>query len=70
MSNGELSILQGYRAIKKLAYASIVGAFTGLFVGVPLYYWMGYYALGPGMIARSLGNCLFYRNTSRRIFVE
>ena len=70
MSNGELSILQGYRAIKKLAYASIVGAFTGLFVGVPLYYWMGYDAIVPAMIALSLVNFLFYRNTSRRIFVE
>ena len=25
MSNGELSILQGYRAIKKLAYVCIIG---------------------------------------------
>ena len=70
MSNGELSILQGYRAIKKLAYASIIGSFTGLFVGVPLYYWFGYDAIVPAMIVLSLVNFLFYRYTSYKLTIK
>lgn len=40
-SAGEMSLLQGLHAVKRLSKASIVGGVTGLFVGVPLYYFSG-----------------------------
>lgn len=61
LSNGELSILQGVHAIKRLAYSSLIGAVTGLFIGIPLYYFMGYNGIVPAMIALSLTIYLFYR---------
>lgn len=61
LSNGELSILQGLQAIKKLAFASIIGSCTGLFIGVPLYYFWGYEGIVPAMIALSLTTFSFYR---------
>lgn len=68
LSNGELSILQGLRAVKKLAFASIIGSSVGLFVGVPLYYFLGYDGIVPAMIALSLATFAFYRYHSERTF--
>lgn len=68
LSNGELSILQGLRAVKKLAFASLVGSGVGLFVGVPLYYFLGYGGIVPAMIALSLATFAFYRYQSIRSF--
>ena len=61
LSNGELSILQGMHAVKKLAFASIIGSTIGLLVGVPLYYFLGYDGIVPAMIALSLATFAFYR---------
>jgi O-antigen/teichoic acid export membrane protein len=61
LGNGERSILTGMHAIKRLAYASLVGSLTGLFVGVPLYYLYGQGGIVPAMIALSLATFLFYR---------
>ncbi len=60
LSNGELSILQGIRAIRKLAYASVIGSITGLLIGVPLYYYFGYDGIVPAMIILSLSLYIFY----------
>ena len=68
LSNGELSILQGLRAVKKLAFASIIGSSVGLFVGVPLYYFLGYDGIVPAMIALSLATFAFYRYHSEHTF--
>ena len=61
ISNGELSILQGIHAVKKLAFTSIIGSLTGLIIGVPLYYYLGYNGIVPAMIALSLTTFTFYR---------
>ena len=68
LSNGELSILQGLRVIKKLAFASVVGSCIGLFIGVPLYYFYGYDGIVPAMIALSLATFVFYRYHSKHAF--
>lgn len=60
LSNGELSILQGIHAVKKLAYASVIGSLTGLLIGIPLYYFLGKNGIVPAMIALSLALFLFY----------
>lgn len=67
LSNGELSILQGFHAVKRLAFASIIGASIGLFIGVPLYYFYGYEGIVPAMIVLSLSTYLFYRFNTRKI---
>lgn len=67
LSNGELSILQGMRSIKKLAFASVVGSSTGLLVGVPMYYFLGYDGIVPAMIALSLATFAFYRYHTDRL---
>ena len=67
MSNGELSILQGFHEVRKLALASVVGSVVGLVVGIPLYYMYGYDGILPAMIALSLSTYIFYRFSSRKI---
>lgn len=59
-SAGELSLLQGMHEVKRLSKASIVGGLTGLFVGVPLYYFFGNAGIVPAMIVLSLATFLFY----------
>lgn len=49
-SAGEMSLLQGMHEVKRLSKASIVGGLTGLFVGVPLYYFFGTGGIVPAMI--------------------
>lgn len=67
MSNGELSILQGCCEIKKLAWASVIGATVGLVIGVPMYYWWGYKGIVPAMIALALANYAFYKYNSHKL---
>lgn len=57
---GILSMLQGLHEVKRLSKASIIGGLTGLFVGVPLYYFFGTKGIVPAMIALSLAMFLFY----------
>lgn len=68
LSNGEMALLQAIREIRKLAYASIIGALTGLVVGIPLYYFLGYAGIVPAMIVLSMASYGFYRYSSRRLF--
>lgn len=57
---GILALLQGMHMVKRLSKASIVGGLTGLCVGVPLYYWLGFRGIVPAMIALSVAMFLFY----------
>lgn len=70
LSNGELSILQGVKFLKRIAFASIVGAFVGLFIGVPLYYFYRYDGIVPSMIILSIVVFVFYRYHSSKISVS
>lgn len=63
---GIMSILQGMHEVRRLSKASIVGALTGLFVGVPLYYLFGTKGIVPAMIALSLAMMLFYLLSLRK----
>lgn len=67
LSNGELSILQGRKNLKKIAYATIISSIVGLFVGVPLYYYWGYDGILPAMIVLSLSIFIFYRYNTTKI---
>lgn len=63
---GILSILQGMHEVKRLSKASIVGGLTGLFIGVPLYYFYGLKGIVPAMIALSVAMFLFYYISLRK----
>lgn len=64
LSNGELAILQGYREVRKLAWASVVGATVGLFCGIPMYYFWGIDGIIPAIITLAFTNYLFYKTKS------
>lgn len=63
---GILSILQGLHEVKRLSKASIVGALTGLFIGVPLYYFYGNYGIVPAMVVLSIVMFFFYYISLRK----
>lgn len=65
-SAGEMSLLQGMHEVKRLSKASIVGGLTGLFVGVPLYYFFGTGGIVPAMIVLSLSTFLFYSRSVKK----
>lgn len=64
---GYLSLLQGLGAVKRLAWASLIGGATGLFIGVPLYRFWGNAGIVPAIIAGALSTFLFYWLSYRRI---
>ena len=68
LANGELSILQGAHALKRLAVATLVGSCTGLFVGVPMFYLWGEKGIVPALIASSIALFIFYKYHSYRQF--
>lgn len=57
---GYLSILQGMSEVKRLSKATLVGGLTGLFLCVPLYYFLGNKGIVPSLIILSLSVFLFY----------
>ena len=54
LSIGKGVLLQGLRQIRYLARAGIIGSLMGLFVTVPLYYFLGIHGIVPGMILMSI----------------
>lgn len=67
LSNGELTILQGVRKLKQLAFSSVIGSACGLLISVPLYYIWGYDGIVPAMIVLSLCTYGFNRYFTSRI---
>lgn len=63
---GILSMLQGLHMVKRLSKASIVGGLTGLFVGVPLYYFFGTKGIVPAMTALAIAIFIFYYVSLRK----
>lgn len=57
---GYLSLLQGSGEVKRLSKASIVGGLTGLFGGVPMYYFWGDKGIVPAIVLLALTTFLFY----------
>lgn len=47
------TILQGCRCLKRLAMCNIAGPVIGLFIGIPLYYFMGVRGIAPAIILMS-----------------
>lgn len=63
---GELSMLQGLHAVKRLSLSSLVGAVCGLIVGVPLYKFFGTAGIVPAMIVLAFATWSFYLYSVRK----
>lgn len=63
-------ILQGFRLLKQLAAANIYGSTLGLFIVLPLYYFWGYDAIVPGIIATAFISYIVARYCTRDIHFE
>lgn len=64
--SGEMSLLQGMHAVKRLSFSSLVGAIAGLVFGVPLYWLFGVSGIVPAMIVLSFTTWMFYLFSVRR----
>lgn len=60
VNSGKLSLLQGMHEVKRLSRSSLVGSSTGLFVGVPLYYFFGNDGIVPAIVTLALALNIFY----------
>ncbi len=70
LSAGQLVLLQGLRKLKYLANANLTGAFLGLMVAVPLYYFWGVDGIVPAIIATSVVNMLRSWYFARKVPIE
>lgn len=67
---GQKVVLQGLRRLKDLAKCSAFGVTFGLFVSVPLYYWLGIKGIVPTLILNSICSLLLSWLYSRKIKIE
>lgn len=65
--NGKLAVLQGMHELKRFTLASLIGALTGLFVGVPLYYFFGNSGIVPALVILFLSTWIFYTWNLRKV---
>lgn len=70
LSNGEMALLQGTRHLKDLAKSSAIGACVGLFVGIPLYYFLGLNGIVPAMICLAVVSYAVNRYSTRKINLQ
>ena len=59
ITNGEHAIMQGTAMLRRLARSSLYGALTGLFLSIPLYYYLGENSIVPSIICYSLSILFF-----------
>lgn len=64
--SGQMALLQGVHAVRRLSLASLIGATAGLLFGVPLYWLYGTDGIVPAMIILSFTSFLFYMISARR----
>lgn len=64
--SGQMAILQGMHAVKRLSVSSLVGATAGLVFGVPLYWLYGTDGIVPAMIILAFTTFVFYLISVRR----
>lgn len=67
---GQKVVLQGMRKLKNLAKASAIGATIGLFVSIPLYYWLGVNGIVPAMVLSSITAMILSWHFSHQIKYE
>lgn len=67
MEGGEMAILQARRQMKQVALRNVVNALAGLFVGVPLYWWLGVEGIVPAIVLTAITVWCYTRWQTRRL---
>ena len=67
LSSGQTAALQGMRQVAYMAKATMCGAFLGLCVSIPMYYWLGYQGIVASIIISSISTLIFSSLFARRI---
>jgi O-antigen/teichoic acid export membrane protein len=67
LTAGNLAVLQGFRRLKWLANANVIGNTVGLGLTLPLYYFLGLEGIVPAIIGSALVSLLVTYYFSRRI---
>lgn len=67
---GQKVVLQGIRRLRDLAKASAIGVTVGLFVSVPLYYFMGTDGIVPALITTSITALVLSWYYTRKVEIE
>lgn len=70
LNGGQHVLLQGTRRLKYLARSSVLGSLLGLFICVPLYYWLGIKGIVPNLILGSFTAMLLSWYFSRKVPYE
>jgi O-antigen/teichoic acid export membrane protein len=70
VTSGQLALLQGLRKLQHLAKANIIGSFAGLFVSLPLYYFLQLKGIVPALIVTALINLILSWYYCRSIPVD
>lgn len=70
LSSGQLVVLQGLRKLNYLAKANLSGSFIGLFITIPLYYFLGLDGIVPGIIGTAILSLLMSWYFSGKVKVE
>lgn len=59
LNSGQLILLQGMQKLKQLAKANVFGSIIGLFLSLPLYYYLGFNGILPAIILTIFINLIF-----------
>lgn len=70
ISSVQVSLLQGFRQLRKMALASIWGAVLGIIISVPMYYFYGIDGIVPAIITTSLGSIIVTTIYTRKIKIK
>lgn len=70
LSAGQMVVLQGLRKLKELAKCSSYGTTLGLFISVPIYYWLGIEGIVPTLVLSSFCSLFLSWLFSRKIKIE
>jgi O-antigen/teichoic acid export membrane protein len=70
LTSGQNVLLQGMRKLKNLAKANMIGAFSGLLISIPLYYFLGIRGIVPAIVFTSASALVISWFFARKIPVQ
>lgn len=70
LSSGQLVLLQGMRELRSLANANMIGAFLGLLVSTPIFYFWRLRGIVPAIIVTSIVSMILSWYFARKLTIE
>jgi len=70
ISAAQVSLLQGFRQLRRMALASIWGAALGTIIAIPMYYFFGIDGIVPAIITTALGSVIVTTIYTRKIKIQ